>query len=370
MSSEVIDADRHVMEPPDVWLEYVDSRFKSLAPEYRRADGPGAQPLIPHLAGRPIWRPLPPATQECLSRSAFAQRAATREAQTAAGQLADMDRAGISRAFLYPTIAGYLVSIDTLDPELSHALADAYNRWLLDLCADAPQRLFPVALIARHLPDRMALQARGLARRGVRAVMMRPNPVLGRTLSDPSYEEFWSACEELDLAVCIHEGTHALVATTGTDRFETRFGQHACSHPMEQMMAILSFIEGGVLERHPRLRVAFLEAGCGWLPYWLWRLDELEYRHLRGEVSGRVTKEPSRYFREQCWIAFEPSEPLLAHVIDEIGADRVLFGTDFPHVDHGPHTATEAAALSAKLRPDVLRCVTVRNAEAFFRLNR
>jgi len=83
----------------------------------------------------------------------------------------------------------------------------------------------------------------------------------------------------LDMAVGIHEGTHSRLPTTGAERFNSRFALHACSHPMEQMMALLALIEGGVLERHRRLRVAFLESGCGWLPYWLWKLDE-EYKNL------------------------------------------------------------------------------------------
>src|SRR6185436_16183227 len=98
------------------------------------------------------------------------------------------------------------------------------------------------------------------------------------------------------------------------DRFQTRFAQHACSHPMEMMMALLDLIERGVLERHPDLRVAFLEAGCGWLPYWLWRLDE-EYHHLSGEVHENVRMLPSEYFRRQCFVSADPGEPLLPEIV-------------------------------------------------------
>jgi len=92
----------------------------------------------------------------------------------------------------------------------------------------------------------------------------------------------------LDLAVGIHEGTHSRLPTTGGERFNSQFALHACSHPMEQMMALSAPIEGGVLERHRRLRVAFLESGCGWLPCWLWKLDE-EYKNLHWEVqSGKI----------------------------------------------------------------------------------
>lgn len=115
----------------------------------------------------------------------------------------------------------------------------------------------------------MVKELHRMANLGWKAVFLRPNPVKGRILSDPAYEPFWTACEDLDMAVGIHEGNHSRLSTTGAERFNSRFALHACSHPMEQMMALLALIEGGVLERHRRLRVAFLESGCGWLPYWL-----------------------------------------------------------------------------------------------------
>ena len=131
----------------------------------------------------------------------------------------------------------------------------------------------------------------------------------------------------------IHEGSHCRLPSTGADRFDTRFALHACSHPIEQMMAMLALIEGGVLERHPTLRVAFLEAGCGWLPYWLWRLDELEYKNLAWEVKDNVKMKPSEYFRRQCFISVEPDEPYIPELIKYIGEDNLLFACDYPHPD-------------------------------------
>lgn len=94
-------------------------------------------------------------------------------------------------------------------------------------------------------------------------------------------------------------------------------------------MALFALIEGGVLERHPQLKVAFLESGCGWLPYWLWRLDE-EYENLSWEdkIKDNVKIKPSEYFRRQCFIAIEPSEPLLAETIEYIGTHNLIFDSD------------------------------------------
>ena len=132
-------------------------------------------------------------------------------------------------------------------------------------------------------------------------------------------------------------------------------------------MALLTLIEGGVLERHPYLRIAFLEAGAGWLPYWLWRLDELEYKQVGGEVAEHVRMKPSEYFRRQCVIAIEPGEPNLAETVRWAGEENLIFGTDFPHFDHDEHVVSRTLMLTEILPERVLRKLLWDNAAAFYK---
>jgi predicted TIM-barrel fold metal-dependent hydrolase len=110
-----------------------------------------------------------------------------------------------------------------------------------------------------------------------------------------------------------------------------KFLTHMISHPFEQMLAALSIIAGGVLERFPRLRVAFLESGCGWLPFWLHRMDE-HYERRAHEVPW-LTMRPSDYFRRQCIISCDPDEVTIPAVVDYIGEDHVCWASDYPHWD-------------------------------------
>src|SRR5260370_258803 len=88
------------------------------------------------------------------------------------------------------------------------------------------------------------------------------------------YEPFWMMAEELDFSIGFHEGSTNAMPTVGVDRFEEdRAARHMVSHTMEMMLVALSVIWGGVVDRHPRLRVAFLESGGGWIPPWLHPLD-------------------------------------------------------------------------------------------------
>ncbi|WP_437678787.1 amidohydrolase family protein [Sorangium sp. So ce131] len=382
-SYRVLDADRHVIEPIEMWRQYLPAELRSRAPyleEPEVSDTPeervrlyGAKalwplPPVPMLDGQPVLRNISPRAQVELAWSAYERHADLAAAASPAGQLDAMDRCGVEAAFLYPSFAACFLGVDTLDAHLGTALARAYNDWLRDYCSRDPVRLRGVGLMSAHDPASMVEEVERVASFGWTAVVVRPNPVKGRLLSSAAYEPFWSTCERLSVGVGLHEGTHTRLSTTGADRFESHFAQHACSHPMEQMMALLALIEGGVLERHPRLRVAFLEAGCGWLPYWLHRLDEIEYAHLSGEVAETVKRKPSEYFKRQCFVAVEPGEPYLPALIEHIGADNLLFGTDFPHLDHDNDIVDKALGLLKVLPEAVVRKILWDNPARFYAL--
>src|SRR5206468_11418515 len=137
-----------------------------------------------------------------------------------------------------------------------------------------PDRLFGVAMLPLHSVE-LTIQEMHFAREelGMRAGFIRPNPYNNKMLHHPDYEPFWRAAEELDMAIGIHEGSSLNMPTVGVDRFEGRGAQHIISHTMEMMLACMSVVWGGVCERHPKVRVGFLESGGGWVAPWLDRMD-------------------------------------------------------------------------------------------------
>jgi len=274
----------------------------------------------------------------------------------AASHVRAMDQQGIELAYLYPSLGLGVIAIDGQDPGLAYAINRAYNNWLVDFCSYAPDRLKPVAMISLHRPEQATEELlRVVHELRISAITIRPNPVNGRTISHIDFEPFWKTCEELGVAVGIHEGCHTRLPAAGADRFATHIGMHTCCHPMEQMMAFVSLFEGGVLQRHPGLRVAFLESGCGWVPYLLWRMEE-EFRQWRFQVS-EVTDSPTKSFRRQCFVSAEGCEPYLPAILNLIGEDRILFATDYPHPDHTLGEELEdimAAQLSESARKKIL----------------
>lgn len=352
---QIIDADAHILEPYDMWEKYLEPAFKSYAPS-----------LDLKVAGEDIMQKNSAnPRKEGFKKVADSYPTSALNRFDPESQVRAMMQLGVDISFVYPTFGLVLFAVDSMNAQLAGALIRAYNDWLHDYCNFDPELLRGVGAINLHAPDEMIPELHRIAEWGWKAIFLRPNPVKGRMLSDPAYEPFWSECENLGIAVGIHEGTNSRLPAAGADRFNTRFATHACSHPMEQMMAMLALIEGGVLERHPQLKVGFFESGCGWLPYWLWRLDE-EYEQLHWEVKDNVKMKPSEYFRRQCFIGIEPTEPYLGEIVKYIGADNLLFGSDYPHSDHNPKIVEEAVALEERLSPEIVQKILWDNPAQFY----
>ncbi len=257
-------------------------------------------------------------------------------------RLADMDLEGIETAVLYPSLGLNFWAIT--DPDAATSLARAYNDWLAEYCSADPGRLYGAAMVPWQSPDAAVAELRRAHDDlGFRAAFLRPNPCLGRTIVHPSHDRFWATAEELGVTIGIHEGSSNTIATLGADRkpFNPLI-LHAVSHAFEQMLACAQLITQGVMERHPRLRFVFLEAGGGWAPYWLWRLDEQVDGF--GDFCPDMKLAPSEYFARQCWISFEIDEPTLPALAPLVGDDRIVWGSDYPH-----HDSTFPGAV-AKLR--------------------
>ena len=118
--------------------------------------------------------------------------------------------------------------------------------------------------------------------------------------------------EELNLPLGFHEAS-ASRSRQAAEHFEPNFGlRRVYAQPFEQMMGLGAFLGGGILERHPKMKVAFLEANCSWLPWLLWRLDE-GYEREGDIFMPDLAMKPSDYFKRQCWISVEPDEAPALH---------------------------------------------------------
>jgi predicted TIM-barrel fold metal-dependent hydrolase len=341
----VLDSDLHTMEPDGLWEKYLDGPFKKFAPQFIRgtANAPN-QPLIKigeiEIAEM-SKRAHTAAVGKSLHERSFERhphyKVAHARAYDAESHVQAMDIEGIDVGVLYGTRGRQVLMHDELDPAVASALARAHNSWTYDYCQFAPKRLKFAAQVAFHdVPGAIAEARRAVRELGAIAVIGNPNPINGRHVHDPAFEPFWSAIEELGVPVGFHPtGQSSLRDDLARRYLDTPNGRVigvAGRNPVELMMAFGSMAAGGVLERHPGLRCAFLEGTCGYLPWWLWRLDEAWEKFGPGS-EVKISMLPSEYFARQCWIATDADEKPLHQVIEAIGDDRIVVSTDYPHSD-------------------------------------
>ncbi len=296
----VLDADAHVIEPTHVFAEFTDD---------------------PLPADLPVDTPLVPVGDFDLLTDQF------EHGFDAPSYVRAMDAQGIDAVVLYPSIGLFVPYLPSLTPDRSADACRSYNDWMAAYCGHDPARMAGVALVPLADVDLAVAEAKRARDLGLIGVMVRPNHVYGRNLGDPAYDPLWSACASLGMTVSVHEGLGLQGATIGSDRFATFAPRHAMSHPMEQMAAMASFVLDGALDRHPDLRVAFLESGTGWLPYWLARLDD----HLEWLAPGRTSA--TELFDRHCVISSEADDDCVGMVVDRIGPEYVVWASDFPHPD-------------------------------------
>jgi predicted TIM-barrel fold metal-dependent hydrolase len=129
---------------------------------------------------------------------------------------------------------------------------------------------------------------------------------------------------------------------------------HTVCHPMEMMLAVVSFLGGGVLERFPKLQVGFLEANCSWLPWLLWRLDE-HFEYVGRYERPDLKLEPSEYFKRQCYVSVEADEQPVKFVEQAGLAGSVVFSTDYPHSDSKYPRAVDSFLETASVSEDTKR---------------
>ena len=302
----ILDADAHVVEPAGLFAQWA----------------PAGVSVID----------LPPTTpfELCGDSSLLADQ--LEHGFDAPSYLRAMDAQGIDAAVLFPSMGLFVPFLPELEPPRAAAACRAYNEWVADYCGTDPRRLAAVGVVPQRSPELTAAEAERAADLGLAGVLVRPNHLSDVYLDDPAFDPLYDAIETTGLVLGVHEALGVRAPTIGSDRFDGFAARHACSHPLEQMTAAVAIFLGGVLERHPHLRVAFLESGTGWMPYWLARLDEHREWMEDSECAG-LSLSPSEYFARQCVISADPEDHLAAWVVSRLGADHVIWASDFPHPD-------------------------------------
>ena len=350
----VIDCDGHIVESVPEFAEFMSERIKghALRPSRNR------QGVFPSLDGMHF------ALHE--GKSTAKKRVTASEYRPGSGEdwLAFLDRAKIERTVLF-TSEGLSVGFIQI-PRYAVEVCRAYNDYVYHKFARLSDRLRPMALIPmQDVPEAVRELRRAVVDLGLPGAML-PSTGLPLHLGHETYWPIYEEAERLDCPLAVHGGSN--LEGAGLDTFTNFTASHILHHPIPLMVAMVSFIYHGVLDRFPKLRVAFMEGGCGWLASILDRAERDEnYFDSRDQpmrkcieylTSGRIL------------IGCEGSESALAYLAKRVGIRPFAYASDYPHEVDLPAAEHEIAEIAERddLTDQEKRAVLADNARRFFRL--
>jgi len=324
----VIDADGHGGEPRG-WRKRIPDRFLPQMKEYiammkaKYGGLPGGGMRVDETNPRETVRPDDELEFDVRTRPGVSDPKA---------RIADMDEEGIDLAVLYPPGAGEEWALG--DPKFAQAVCRTLNDARAEYTGYAPDRLKFVAKLPMIDPELAAEELeRCMKEHGDVVVgMVTATHIRDKDLDDPCFDIVWKTAQDLDVAVCTHGGGQAPGQVPFViERFDTRLAIHAITHPVGAMQAVCNFTVGGIWARFPSLRVGFMEAAVGWLPFWLERLDE-HWEHIP-EQAPLIDRKPSSYFAGKGWLTTEPEESMVPFVASAVSPEIVCYASDYYHWD-------------------------------------
>ncbi|HUC33078.1 MAG TPA: amidohydrolase family protein [Ilumatobacteraceae bacterium] len=374
-----VDADGHILEPPTLWEEYIDPKFRDRALRFQIDENGleeleiGGQPSKMSRMGFPstlgaMGAPDLPAMQKDPERTYL--REAPFGSMHPRERVEVLNAEHIDIAILYTTV-GLLWEAEVEDPELSQAYTKAYNRWICEFCADEP-RLIPTAHLSLTDPAAAAKEFERAVGEGAVGGYVAPFHHRGTPLGHPDNDPVFAAAQDLDVPLAIHptfepQWTKGTRMGTWENVKQLRLlASVSASDGVRQQFTTL--FDYGVFDKFPRLKILVLESGAGWIGYWLDRIDAV-YGHTF--IGNRVPLEhkPSDYFRERIWISADPDERMIPALAERYGVERFLWASDFPHADHTPEYIHDLNDLVDMFPEHQRRAFIGDNARALFKLN-
>ena len=329
-----ISADSHIVEAHDTYRAYIEPRYRDRAPHIASDDKGNDIYVIPGMSDR---IPLGLVAGAGVSAQDLKQRREGtrfadihRSGSDPSYRVADQERDGVAGEVLYASVG--MVLCNHPDFDYKEACFNAYNRWLAQYCAGAPERLFGLAQTAVTSVEAAIADVRRAREMGFVGMMMPGNPQ-HEDYDQRLYDPLWECCADLQMPICFH-----ILTSKGSD-VNTVF-QGARGNKINGFMNIIRgiqdiiglFVLGGVFERHPNLKMVCAEGDAGWLPHYMYRMDHAFERHGYHMEARAISRMPSDYIRENVYFTFQ-DDWVAFKTAHEMNPRRLLWANDFPHSD-------------------------------------
>lgn len=361
---KMISADSHVSEPPTLWTERVEKRYRDRAPRLV-SDPPGLEGayfLYEGYAPHPIGIGLgagksPEELAQFLTKGTYAD--ARPGGWDPAERLKDNALDGVEADVLYTTLGFRIFWLK--DPGLQQECFRVYNDWLAAY-GYAPTRMAGLALISLYDPKAGAQELERCVRMGLKGAMIWCSPPAEQPYSSEVYDPFWAAAQALGVPVSLHAITG--MGLESQWEFKERYMRATVlPHEVERSLSVLIF--SGVLDRFPDLQIVSAENNCGWLPYYLQRMDRAFERN-RHVAGYRLGLKPSEFFQRQMHCTYIDDYVGVANR-RFIGVDKLMWSSDYPHqASSWPHSQEVVARDFKDATPDERWAITRGNVARLY----
>ncbi len=330
MSAEtVISADSHFVEPPEMWSERIAPEFRDRAPHLEKdPDGRTGMYLVcEELPPNTGWAFFAAgvAADEVPAAVAAGYEAAPAHVREPAARVEAQERDGVAAEVMYASYGMQLFHL--ADARLRAACFRAFNDWAAEYCAYDPARLAGIGLIDLDDIQGGVRELERIAGLGLKGAMIWAEPPDERPYRHPAYEPFWAAAQDLEMKLSLHSLTSR---RPDADPAGGDIVYRSVVLYQEVGRTLADLILHGVLERFPRLKIISAENEIAWLPFHLWRMDQLAEK-LRTLSEVDLPLAPTDYFNRQCFATFI-EDPLIASTLPHVGAGNIMWSSDFPHL--------------------------------------
>ena len=330
----VISSDSHVFEPPNLWTERIDAKFRDRAPHMERVGDvdqlmvEGGQMIAGiGLISNAGARFEAPETISAHGRFEDVHTGGYDPDQ----HIKDMEIDGVSGEVLYPSQGLFYFKI--ADSELMSAVFQAYNDWLADFCGTNPDRLKGIAMINLDDVNDGVRELERSAKLGMVGAMISEYPWEARRYDSPEYDIFWAASQDLNMPLSLHTATRREGKSRGEGNTNIRDASGRANKVFWPSTSMCDMIFSGVFERYPGLKLAVVEFELAWVPHLLGTMD-YTYRERHEEATYRFKGDakPSDFFHSNVYLSFQEDDVGI-RLRDVIGVDQLMWGSDYPHAE-------------------------------------
>jgi predicted TIM-barrel fold metal-dependent hydrolase len=363
----IVSADSHVIEPADVWTARIERRFADRAPhvvtEFKGKTGDFfvAEGMAPLAIAAFAVAGVDPKEFKTRMREGYAN--VRPGGWDPVERIKDQDRDGVCAEVIYPSFGMRLFQLE--DGEFRAACFRAYNDWLADYCSHDPRRLAGIATIALDDAVQGTEELSRVAAKGLKGAMIWGEAPAEHPYSDPVYDRFWAAAQDLRIPVSLHIVTERRTAPASNPARISIMKQYVTlHHGIEKSLTEL--ICGGVLERFPELKIVSVENDIGWIPHFMQRADHAYDRYRFLERDGAIPQPPSFYMRRQVSATFQDDRVGIV-TREMVGVNNLMWASDYPHSDSTwPHSREVIARDFAGVDENDRRRITADNAAQLY----